>query len=249
MAQTTPWYNMLGERYSGDQPTFYDSDGLPWVKTLEDNWQVFRDELIALSESRPQQLRPYYINKAMSFPPRHWKTMGLYFWRFTMHGNCKRCPKTVGLLESIPGLVSASLSVLEPGSNINPHQGDTDAVYRCHLPLSVPEPLPNCGLQVGTDIRGWEEGRALTFCDAQTHTAWNHSDRRRLVMIIDVVRPEFIDRQHGVCAHVLASSVIQMLYQSSSLLNRLPGLLKRGLYHLFRGLIYLYLPIQRRFAL
>lgn len=89
-----------------------------------------RDELIALAESHPKRLKPYFINKSMSFPPLHWKTMGLYFWKYTMHSNCRRCPQTVRILRRIPGMTSCSLSVLEPGANINPHQGDTDAIIR-----------------------------------------------------------------------------------------------------------------------
>jgi aspartyl/asparaginyl beta-hydroxylase (cupin superfamily) len=241
-----PWYNLFGGRYDGDQPCFYDPATLPWVRTLEENWEVMRDEMLALTEEEPDRLRPYFINRAMSFPPRHWKTMGLYFWRYTMHANCRRCPRTVEILRGIPGLTSCSLSVLEPGANINPHQGDTDAIYRCHVGLKVPGGLPDCGFQVGPEIRGWEEGRALPFCDAQTHTAWNHCTERRLIMIVDVMRPEFADRTNRVCAHVLASSSLQMTYQSVPWLNRWPGWTKRMLYSVLQGLITLGLPLQRR---
>lgn len=247
MAQAAPWYGIFGGRYSGDQPCFYDRADLPWTRILEENWQVMRDELLALSQEHPDRLRPYFINKSMSFPPRHWKTMGLYFWRYTMHANCARCPETVRVLRQIPGMTSCSLSVLEPGSNINPHQGDTDAIYRCHLGLEVPAGLPDCGFQVGPEIQAWEKGRTMPFCDAQTHTAWNQTDKQRLIMIVDVVRPEFMGQQNAICAHVLASSVIQMLYQSSPLLNRLPGVVKRGLYGMLRRVIQIYLPVQRRF--
>ena len=244
-----PWYNIFGGRYSGDQPFFYDPGDLPWVKILEENWQIIRDELVALPNSQPDRLKPYFINKSMSFPPRQWTIMGLYFWRYTTHQNCRRCPDTVRILSTIAGMTSCSLSVLEPGSNINPHQGDTDAIYRCHVGLSVPRGLPDCGFQVGAEIRGWENGRALPFCDAQTHTAWNQSPERRLIMIIDVVRPEFMGQQNAICAHVLASSVIQMLYQSSPLLNRLPGIVKRTIYGVTQGAIRGYLPVQRRLKL
>jgi aspartyl/asparaginyl beta-hydroxylase (cupin superfamily) len=137
--------------------------------------------------------------------------------------------------------------VLEPGSNINPHQGDTDAIVRCHLGLSVPGGLPDCGFQVGTEIRGWKEGEALPFCDAQTHSAWNHCSERRLIMIVDVMRPEFLGQQNGICSHVLASSVLQMMYQSMPFLNAWPGLVKRLLYATLQVGILGFLPIQRRF--
>lgn len=247
MRKPKPWYNLFGGRYDGDQPCFYERGDLPWVAVLEDNWEVMRDELVALMEAKPTRLRPYFINKSMSFPPLHWKTMGLYFWRFRMHDNCRKCPETMRILRKIPGMTSCSLSVLEAGSNINPHQGDTDAIYRCHLGLSVPGGLPDCGFQVGREIRGWKDGEALPFCDAQTHTAWNHCSERRLIMIIDIVRPEYLDQQNRICAHVLASSVLQMMYQNMPFLNAWPGRVKQVLYGLLRGGIRVYLPVQRRF--
>ena len=242
-----PWYNLFGGRYAGDQPFFYNRGHLPWVRVLEDNWLVMRDELVALMEEKPARLRPYFINKSMSFPPRHWKTMGLYFWRVTMHDNCRECPETVRILRSIPGLTSCSLSVLEPGSNINAHQGDTDAVIRCHIGLSVPGMLPDCGFQVGPEIRGWKEGEALPFCDAHTHSAWNHCSERRLILIVDVMRPEFVSQQNRICAQVLASTVLQMMYQSLPFLNAWPGRVKRLLYLVLQAGILGLLPIQRRF--
>lgn len=245
MKNNKPWYNVFGGKYTGQEPAFYPKEELNWVKVLEDNWEVIRDEVVTLMEEKPAKLRPYFINKSMSFPPKHWKTMGLYFWKFTMHDNCKKCPETVRIMKQIPNLTSCSLSVLEAGSNINPHQGDTDAIIRCHLGLSVPAALPECGFQVGKEIRPWGNGKALPFCDAQTHTAWNHSGERRLILIIDVVRDEYAKEQNMVCAHVLASSVLQMLYQKFSFLGEQSGYLKKNMYNLLRYSIWLILPLQR----
>ncbi len=245
-ATAKPWYNVFGGRYMGNEPSFYERAQLPWTKVLEDNWQIIYKEMSALLEDRPERLKPYFINKSMSFPPKKWKTMGLYFWKFTMHKNCRRCPETMRILKQIPNLTSCSISVLEPGSNINPHQGDTDAIIRCHLGLSVPAALPDCGFQVGKEIRPWENGITLPFCDAQTHTAWNHTSQRRLILITDVIRPEFAKQQNRICAHVLSSSVLQMLYQRFAFLGRRSGYFKKILYNLFRLLILAALPIQRR---
>ncbi len=240
-----PWFNEFGGRYSGDRPAFYDPATLPWVKILEDNWVIIRDEMFALKDSRPQRLQPYFINKSMSFPPKSWQTMGLYFWTFTMHRNCRSCPQTVNILKSIPNLVSCSLSLLEPNSNINPHQGDTDAVIRCHLGLSIPGTLPDCGLQVDMEKHSWQEGKVLPFCDARSHTAWNHTKGKRYVLILDVMRPEFSRQKDSVCAKVLASSILQMLYQRYSGLGQRSGYLKSIIYSLSYGIIRMALPIQR----
>jgi aspartyl/asparaginyl beta-hydroxylase (cupin superfamily) len=245
MKNNKPWYSIFSGRYMGQEAPFYNREDLPWTKVLEDNWEMIRDEVITLIEVQPARLKPYFINKSMSFPPRKWKTMGLYFWKFRMHNNCKRCPKTVRLMKQIPNLTSCSLSVLEPGSNINPHQGDTNAVIRCHLGLSVPASLPECGFQVGKEIRSWENGKALPFCDAQTHMAWNNSKERRLILIIDVMREEFANAQNTVCAHVLASAALQMLYQHFAFLGRRSGYFKNALYKLLIAFIRIILPIQR----
>ncbi len=229
-----PWYAVWGERYRGDQPAFYRREDLPWTRVLEENWEVIRDELLHLLEARPDRLRPYSINHSMSFPPKRWKTMGLLFWGYRMSANCAACPQTMRIIGRLPGCTSFSLSILEPGANINPHQGDTDAVIRCHMGLVVPAGLPDLGFQVGSEIRPWEEGKTLPFCDARTHTAWNQTDARRYVVILDIIRPEFAHRKLEICSHVLASAAVQMIYPRFALLERKSGYVKKAIYHLAR---------------
>lgn len=238
------WYEIYGERFTGGEPAFYDSADFPWIKHLEENWHVIRGELEALLAREQQRLKPYFIK--LSFPPKAWKTLGLYFWKYRNHRNCRDCPQTVRILESLPNMIGGSLSVLEPGSNINPHHGDTNAIIRIHLALSTPAPLPACGLQVGKEIRSWEDGKALMFCDAHPHTAWNRSDRRRLVLIVDVVRPQFAAQTDAVCCHVLASYGVQVLWQHSELLRRAPRRFKLAVHFLIRNALRIYLPLQRQ---
>lgn len=240
-----PWYSVWGDRYQGDQPPFYNREDLPWTQVMEANWEVMRDELLQLVADKPDRLQPYFINKTMAFPPRHWKTMGLYFWRYKIHRNCKRCPETLKIIKSIGGITSFSISVLEPGSNINPHQGDTDGIIRCHLGLVIPGTLPDLGFQVGDQIKSWEVGKCLPFCDAITHTAWNHTDKRRVIINFDVIRPELAHKKNQICAHVLASSGIQMLYPKFPSLKNKSGYWRKAIYHCIRILVLLLLPIQR----
>jgi aspartyl/asparaginyl beta-hydroxylase (cupin superfamily) len=242
--QLEPWYMIDGGRYPGQDPYFYNADEYPWVKTLEDNWQVIHQELTDMVESQGDRLKPYF-HKLMAFPPNAWKTSGFYFWGYRLHGNCNRCPNLTRVLDSIPGLTAGSLSVLEAGANINPHQGDTNAIIRAHLGLSVPASLPECGFQVGPEIRPWQEGKMLLFCDAHTHTAWNHSTKRRAILIVDVMRPEYLSQTNAICSHVFASAVVQRLTQGPWL-SRLPGRSQKVLHFFFRSIIRVLLPIERR---
>ena len=238
-------YGIHGGRYDGAEPWFFDASAFPWTRALTDNWQVIRDELEQLIASHEQRLTPY-ISPVLVFPPQSWKNVGFYFWRLKMHKNCALCPRTMAILDAIPNVVGASLSVLEPGSNINPHQGDTNANYRVHLGLTVPCGLPDCGFAVGDEIRAWREGGLLIFCDAHRHTAWNHSERRRLVFIVDVIRPEFASRSAGICAHVLASTALQVVYARVGWLRRRSERLHHGLQLVLRLVARAVVPVQRR---
>lgn len=239
-----PWYSAFGGPYLGDHPSFYNREELPWTKTLEDNYTVFRDEFFQLLEEQQQSLKPY--PSTLSFPPKKWKTLGLSFWKIVFHKNHARCPKTVEILKTIPNVVSFSLSVLEPHSTIKEHRGDTDAIIRCHLGLSIPATLPECGFRVADEQRSWEEGKTLPFCDAKHHTAWNNSDERRLIMIIDVMRPEFANWENRVCSRVLGSQILQMLKLKYPALKK-PSLdfFRRILYRVSGAIAWLVLPFQR----
>lgn len=243
---TAPWFLVQGGRYPGDEPFFFDPAQFPWVETLRRHKQVIAEELSALLARDESVLVPHF-RRVMVHPPRSWKSIGFYHWRFREHRNCEACPRTTAVLDSIPHLTAASLSVLEPNSNINPHQGDTNAIVRAHMGLSVPAALPDCGLQVGSEIRPWVEGELLLFCDAHTHTAWNHTDQRRLVLIVDVMRPEYQHRTDAICARVMAAIQLQRIYQRLPWLERRSGRWHRVLHGVLSHLARMVLPLQRRF--
>jgi aspartyl/asparaginyl beta-hydroxylase (cupin superfamily) len=245
--QQKPWYEIFGGRFNADDPYFFNEEDFEWTRTLRDNWPVILEEMLQLLQDEPKRLKPYF-STSLVFPPKKWKTMGFYFWKWRLHGNCNRCPRTTKILDSIPYLTGGNLSILEAGANINPHQGDTNAHVKVHIGLSIPDELPNCGFQVGDDIRAWGDGDLLLFCDAHRHTAWNHSKQRRLIFIIDVIRPEFASQTGAICANVLASSVLQVAYQQLKWLNGLPGYVHHGLHFVLRSIFRLVLPVQNWFG-
>lgn len=154
---------------------------------------------------------------------------------------CRECPGTVNLLRDIPGLVSASVSIMEPHAEIKPHFGDTDAIYRCHLGLVIPGGLPGCGIRVGYEDRAWQHGQLIVFNDANYHTAWNQTDQRRIVMILDIIRPEYLRQQKWICSLVLASIFRQLL-------SELTGIFKGKDNFFTKGFIYFNAALLRVFA-
>jgi aspartyl/asparaginyl beta-hydroxylase (cupin superfamily) len=144
------------------------------------------------------------------------------------------------LLAQIPHLLSGYVTRIAPGAVIKPHCGETNAHLRIHLGLHVPDVPPSvCGMQIGGKTVGWKNGEAFAFLDAHEHHVWNKSKHYRYILIVDVLRPEFVPRKSFVYARVIVS---QLVYFSLSLL-RVPHLDKIPPGLLSTITYVLYLPI------
>ena len=117
------------------------------------------------------------------------ETFEFYFFGIKQASHCLNCPKTFELLQQIPDLVTAQFSVLNPNTKIDPHKGYTKMVLRNHLALEVPS-QELCKIKIEGEESSWEEGKLITFDDSKTHEAWNFSEKRRIVLMIDVAKPE-----------------------------------------------------------
>jgi len=159
---------------------FYDADQFSFTQTLEQHWHIILDECLALPGSEFDAWPETFLYN------RGWDTYGLIVDRKRVMENCVFCVRTVGLLETIPGLVNAGFSRLAAGTTIGPHVGYTDAVLRLHLALRSSE---LCGIRVGDETRRWIPGQCLIFDDTVDHEAWNHGTSERLVLLVDFARP------------------------------------------------------------
>lgn len=159
---------------------FVSNDDFPWTRRLEDSFLAIREEYEALDR---QRLRRWPETAVYN---HGWEVFGLYGFGWRIDENCALCPHLASVLDAIPDITTAGFSVLSPGTIIKPHRGYTSSVLRCHLGLVVPG---DCGLRVGGETRTWVEGECFIFDDTFEHEAWNRSDRPRVVLLLDVVRP------------------------------------------------------------
>jgi beta-hydroxylase len=173
-------------------PPFFDPAVFPWVKHIEDNWQVIRQELDEVMKYRDDLPNFHDISRegaaGLSDDDR-WKTFFFYGYGMTADGNIARCPNTNKLLLDIPGMKTAFFSILAPHKHLAPHRGPYKGVIRYHLGLKIPQPSTLCGIRVKDEVRHWEEGKSLIFDDTYEHEAWNDSDEYRVVLFVDFVRP------------------------------------------------------------
>ena len=68
----------------------------------------------------------------------------------------------------------------------------------------------------------------LAFCDAHRHWAWNDSDEARVVLVFDVMRPEYVADKPWICAMVMASIALTLAFTRAPALRRLPRPLIRA---------------------
>jgi aspartyl/asparaginyl beta-hydroxylase (cupin superfamily) len=236
-----PWYAFLDEKNTDViDTTYYNPSDFDWTKNVEENYKVIYDEIFSYVTQNENELKSYFATSMMNAPEKL-KALSFYFWGLPMSYNAiKKCPETIALLEKVPHILSASVSILEPNAEIKPHYGDTDAVYRCHLPLVVPAGLPNCGFRVGYEDRAWEVGKLMIFNDAAYHKAWNYTGERRVVVLFDVLKPEFEKQKKWICAMVRGGIFWQFVSKSIPFLNGKKNIFSKAMSSFFAGLIYLF---------
>lgn len=177
---------------------FEQASEFPFLADLKRDWQLIRDELLALNKT-------YFVE----WPERdiyygNWTVFGLYKFGEKVEEHCALCPITTKLIEQIPGLLTAGFSSLAPGTYIAPHIGYTNRVLRYHLGLITPE---NCAIRVDKETRAWAEGEDFVFDDTYEHEAWNRSKTTRVVLLLDFKRDvnEKIDFPEDVLAYDLTA--------------------------------------------
>ena len=86
------------------------------------------------------------------------------------------------------GIINVWYSIFEPGAKLGLHVNNDPYMYRAHLGVIVPD--GDMGLKVKDDTVHWAEGKLFVFDPTNPHTAWNYSDRNRIVLIVDFFKPE-----------------------------------------------------------
>jgi aspartyl/asparaginyl beta-hydroxylase (cupin superfamily) len=189
--------NRLFRRHVGgaQRPAFFDIDATyPALRLLDRNYAVIREELLAVLQDQERIPRYHEISKAETYisgtvdPTRSWRVFMLAHVSGGIPTNQARCPRTSALLGQIPGLLQAFFSILDPGKSIPAHDGPYLGYLRYHLALLVPSVDPPW-MRVKDQVHTWQEGRSILFDDSWNHQVYNTSPERRVVLIVDVVRP------------------------------------------------------------
>ena len=218
------WFSFSSDgEYKGDEPPFFDIENTSWNKLLKESYSLIKAELLSADE---QKFIPYY-NKTFANKPTNWKILPFKFWLWNYKKNQKKFPITSKIINQIAYLVSASFSQLDKQTQLKPHTGDSNVMYRVHLPLVVPALLPDCGFKVLNQEISWKEGVPFAFCDAHLHLAWNNTNQKRIILLLDIIRPEFQYKTKWISSQMLSSLIIQYTFQKTTILHHVPSFFRK----------------------
>ncbi len=161
----------------------------PWADELQERWTEIRDEVAAGLPSDAPSLTDLSPEHKGINADAGWSSVFLWGYGYQISDVCHRFPKTAKLVERIPGLLTAMISVHQPGTRLTPHRGVTKGMLTVHLPLIVPKDGGACRLRVDSHIENWREGKLFVFDDTYDHETWNETDSVRVNLMLHVRRP------------------------------------------------------------
>lgn len=184
-------FERMVTRTPSGRAEFFDPADFPWIPGVEARVGEIKEELDRLL-TRVDQLPNFQDiqeeQRKLTQDDR-WKVFVFYAYGIRADENCRQCPRTAEIVESIPGMTTAMFSVLLPHKHIPPHTGPWKGVLRYHLALRTPADEKTARIRVGNSIESWRDGRSMVFDDTFEHEVWNDSDEIRVVLFVDVIRP------------------------------------------------------------
>lgn len=174
----------------GSQP-YLDDKQFPELQALQDNWQMIRDEALALDEGGNIKAADGYNDIGFnSFFRTGWKRFYLKWYGVDQPSAAARCPKTVALLNQIPGIKAAMFASLPPGATLVKHRDPYAGSLRYHLGLITPND-PGCYIEVDGQRYHWKDGEVVMFDETYIHHAANTTQQPRIILFADVERPVY----------------------------------------------------------
>ncbi|KAK3867181.1 hypothetical protein Pcinc_027331 [Petrolisthes cinctipes] len=166
-----------------------------FFRNLEQNWELIRDEAIAIMNMPPQN--GFLMERENLRETGEWKMFELFSRGRKLTANCVNAPQTCALIENFAPASGCKrgqvkFSLLEPGTHVHSHTGPTNCRLRAHLGLVVPDGVR---LRVIDEIIKWEEGKIFIFDDSFEHEVWNEGNETRLVLLIDVWHPDLTEHE------------------------------------------------------
>ena len=228
MASKKIWFSLFDFSfdYKGSEAPFQVPSDFNWAHDFENNYEKLLLEWQQFTELRSP--KPYFKD-SMVDKKGAYQTISLRWWDLEFRKNRQHFPVATALLLRYPEITTLSFNFLAAGAKIAPHCGDTNAIFRCHFGLQIPAQAPTCALKVKGIEKSWTKGEWLIFMDAYVHEAYNSSENDRIIILMDVLRPEFKKKRNWICSVVFSSLFLQKRATIFSFIYKWPQWLVNGI--------------------
>ncbi|WP_302721897.1 aspartyl/asparaginyl beta-hydroxylase domain-containing protein [Gilvimarinus gilvus] len=159
----------------------------PELRVIEDNWEVIRDEALALYEGGKITAKED-LPASSFYKDNRWTSFYLKLYDNRIPSAYDLAPKTMALLDQVPYLNLALFAVLMPGKKLNQHHDPFAYTLRYSLGLSTPN-SEKCGLQIDDFRYTWRDGDSIIFDETYLHSAYNDTEMPRVILMTDIDRP------------------------------------------------------------
>ena len=155
------------------------------IEILEKNFREIKNEVLGCLE----KIVKFPDSDSLTNPKGLWQYLNFYN-RLGLRNEPLHmaCPKTSLILENLPlnfNFGITFISVLSPNTTIAAHKGSSSLRQRYHLGIEIPEDSKS-RIRVGSTWISWQEGKAFGFNDALEHEVEHFSNKRRVVLIVDL---------------------------------------------------------------
>lgn len=185
---------LYGRRISGP-PVLDAAQYFPGAGRFLEQWGALREEALVVARNLSAVPRFHEIMaqqaQISAADARDWRMLVVKAYGVTIKANAERCPKLAALAESVPDVLSATLSFLAPRKVIPAHRGPFRGVIRYYLGLSVPaaaDGRPGTVLTVDGQEHRIGNGQALLWDDTFVHDVRNETDGVRIALLLDIRR-------------------------------------------------------------
>ena len=192
---------------------YIDQKDFPELELLHQNWEIIRDEAMALADEGQIRAASSYNELGFnSFFRTGWKRFYLSWYGKELPSAAATCPRTLALLKQIPSIKAAMFASLPPGATLVRHRDPYAGSLRYHLGLVTPND-PDCFIDVDGQRYHWKDGEAVMFDETFIHHAANKTDHQRVVLFCDIERPLWGAPMRGLnrlfARHVMAAASSQ----------------------------------------
>ncbi|HYF46494.1 MAG TPA: aspartyl/asparaginyl beta-hydroxylase domain-containing protein [Acidimicrobiales bacterium] len=186
-------------RFGGDLPSVYDTSQFDWVPRLEaatDDIRADLERYVAAHTSLPHVAEVSGLepgtDEAMNSAPidrGEWRVLILLANGKWIDETADQFPSVRRAVAGGPQMTTVGFSALEGHSHIAGHVGTNRGALRYQLPIVVPGEPGDCRIAIGDEMVVWQTGKSVIFDLGTWHEAWNDSDSRRVLFMIETEMP------------------------------------------------------------